>query len=380
MSIWIHIDAVNNLRNLDCVFQMSKKCVCGKTRPYFGLSGGKPIWCSKCPEKPKDAINVVNKKCVCGKTQPQFGLPGKKPMWCSKCPEKPKDAVNVNAKKCVCGKTQPQFGLPGQKAMWCSKCPEKPKDAISIKKKCVCGKAHPNFGLPGQKAMWCSKCPEKPKDAVIVNVKKCVCRQAQTTFGLPGGKPMWCSKCPEKPKDAINIVGKICPGYDGVPCPVRTYITSEKAYCLSCDPDESRRLSRKKDEHAFFCFLDKHDIDVTQREYRIDYRCVDTNKSHAFIDGVIITPDVVICLEVDENAHRHYEPGCDKARTHLASTELLLAFPNHHISWVRVNPTIGDYDRSDKALRLRDERYFEAVLSIRDIMKNPRTDIIYIGY
>lgn len=159
---------------------------------------------------------------------------------------------------------------------------------------------------------------------------------------------------------------------------MRTHLVHGKQYCLSCDPDESRRLSRKKDEHAFFVYLEKHDVQVTQREYRIDYRCVDTSKSHAFIDGVIITPEIVVCLEVDEDAHRNY--ACDEARTNYASTELLLAFPEHHIAWIRVNPTIGNFDRSDKALHIRDERYSEAISSIHDLLQNPRNDIMYIGY
>jgi hypothetical protein len=83
-------------------------------------------------------------------------------------------------------------------------------------------------------------------------------------------------------------------------------------------------------------------------------------------------------LEVDEDAHKSY--SCDEARTNFASTELLLAFPKHHISWIRVNPTIGNFDRSDKALNIRDERYFEAVLLIRDLIQNPRTQIVYIGF
>ncbi|ABT15087.1 hypothetical protein NY2A_B688L [Paramecium bursaria Chlorella virus NY2A] len=318
------------------------------------------------------------KKCKCRKN-PIFGLPGEKPLWCGTCKDKPKEAIDVKHKKCKCRKSQPKFGLPGQKAQWCSKCPEKPDEANDVvNKKCKCGKARPYFGLPEQQAIWCSKCPEKPDEVIDVVSKKCLCGKHQPNFGLPGQSAMFCSEC--KLDEAINVVYKICPGYDNVPCPARTQLSHGKQYCLSCDPDESRRLSRKKDEHAFFCFLEKHDIDVTQREYRIDYRCVETSKSHAFIDGVIITPDVVLCLEVDENAHRHYESGCDEARMHLASTELLLAFPKHHISWIRVNPTIGDYDRSDNALRLRDERYFEAVLSIRDILANPRTEIVYIGY
>jgi hypothetical protein len=278
---------------------------------------------------------------------------------------------------CKCGK-RPHFGLPGDtKRIWCGTCPDKPNEAVDVtNKKCMCGKARPSFALLGEPPLWCSEC--KLQEAVDIKSKKCKCGKSQPNYGFPGKKAEWCGKCPDKPDDVVNIVSKLCPGYDGVSCPVRTQLAPGKAYCLSCDPDESRRLPRKKDEHAFFCFLEKHDIQVTQREYRIDYKCVETPKSHAFIDGVVITQDIVLCLEVDEDAHRNY--SCDKARTHLASTELLLAFPQHHIAWIRVNPTIGNFDRSDKALKIRDERYFEPVLSIRDLIQNPRTEIIYIGY
>ncbi|AGE54395.1 hypothetical protein PBCVIL52s1_824L [Paramecium bursaria Chlorella virus IL-5-2s1] len=352
----------------EAVNVVHKKCKCGKSQPYFGLPGEKAQWCSKC--KPKDATDVVNKKCKCGNI-PSFGLSGtKKRIWCGDC--KPKDAIDVVNKKCMCGNRYPIYGLPGEKAQWCGDC--KPDEAVNVvSKKCKCGK-NPIFGLPGEKAKWCSDC--KPEDAIDVKNKKCKCGNARPIYGLPDEKAEFCGEC--KPNDANNVVSKMCPGYDGVPCPVRTQLTYGKQYCLSCDPDESRRLPRKKDEHAFFCFLDKHNVNVTQREYRIDYKCVDTNKSHAFIDGVIITPNIVLCLEVDEDAHKSYY--CDEARTNFASTELLIAFPEHHISWIRVNPTIGNFDRSDKALKIRDERYFEAVLSIRDFLQNPRTDIIYIGY
>jgi hypothetical protein len=348
------------------------KCLCGKWSIY-GLPGGKPIWCFDC--KSEDGVDIKNKKCKCGKAQPSLGLMGETAKWCSKCPDKPSEATNVVSKKCICGKTQPIYGFFGETAKWCSKCPDKPSEAINVvSKKCDCGKAQPNFGLPGEKAQWCSKC--KPDNAIDVTHTKCLCGKARPNFGLPGGKSRWCSVC--KPEDAINVSSPMCSGYGGIPCPVKTQLKSGKSYCISCDPDTSRRLPRKKDEHAFFCFLEKHNIKVTQREYRIDYRCVDTSKSHAFIDGVIITPDIVICLEVDEDAHKRYD--CDEARTNFASTELLLAFPDHYISWVRVNPTIGNFDRRDKALKIRDERYFEAVLLIRKLLERPRMDTIYIGY
>jgi hypothetical protein len=348
------------------------KCACGKY-PIYGLLGNtKRIWCSKC--KPDDAVDVAHKICPCGKRQPSLGLPGdKRPTWCRDCPEKPKDAINVVSKKCSCGNV-PSYGVQGDKRpTWCSKC--KPDSAVNVKhNKCSCGNI-PSYGVHDDKRpTWCSKC--KPDGAIDVMNKKCPCGN-NPSYGLVGDtKRVWCMSC--KPDDAIDVLNKICPGYNGIPCPVRTFLMNGKEYCLSCDPDESRRLPRKKDEHAFFMFLEKHNIEVTQREYRIDYRCVETSKSHAFIDGVIITPDIVICLEVDEDAHRNY--SCDEARTNFASHELLLAYPKHHISWVRVNPTIGNFDRSDKALRLRNDRYSEAVSSIRELLNKPRTEIIYIGY
>ncbi|AGE53837.1 hypothetical protein PBCVNEJV4_274R [Paramecium bursaria Chlorella virus NE-JV-4] len=344
---------------------MPIKCSCGRCANY-GLPGEKTRWCGGC--KPKDAVDITHKKCPCRKARPSFGLLGGKAVWCKEC--KPTDAVNVVNKKCPCGKT-PHFGLPGEKTRWCKDC--KPINAVDIThKKCPCGK-NPKFGIPGQKAEFCNDC--KPETAVNVVHKKCKCGKIPI-FGLIDGKAEWCSDC--KPDDAFDVINKMCPGYDGVPCPVRTQLKQGKTYCLSCDPDTSRRLPRKKDEHAFFCFIKKHGINITQREYRIDYRCIDTSKSHAFIDGIIITPNIVICIEVDEDAHKSYE--CDEARTNFASTELLLAFPEHHIAWIRVNPTIGNFDRSDKALKIRDERYFEAVLSIRKFLERPTTDIVYIGY
>ena len=203
----------------------NKKCECPKkVQPIFGLSGDiRPTWCSKCPTKPKDAVDVMNKKCECKKALPAFGLPGDiRPTWCSKCPTKPKDAVDVKNRKCECKKALPTFGLPGDvHRTWCIQCPTKPKDAVNvISKKCECKKAVPIFGLPGDvRATWCKQCPTKPKDAVDVINKKCECdKEARPTFGLSGDvRPSWCSQCPTKPKDAVNVISKKCECKKAVP-------------------------------------------------------------------------------------------------------------------------------------------------------------------
>jgi hypothetical protein len=123
---------------------------------------------------------------------------------------------------------------------------------------------------------------------------------------------------------------------------------------------------------------------VTQREFRIDYRCIDTDSKYSLIDGIIITHDIVLCLEVDEEAHSGYDPICEETRLNNASVELRLAFPNHHISWVRINPNIltkdGKRDRTAKGHKIRDQRHKESLDIIRNLMENPKDCIKYIGY
>ena len=163
-----------------------KRCECGLARPSFGISGGNwrdARWCSKCPAKPHDAVNVVNKRCECGLSKASFGLPGgvgvKDARWCSKCPGKSPDAVDVTHRRCECGKAQPSFGPPGsvrKNAKWCARCPAKPADAVDVvHKRCECGMAQPTFGFPKgpggrgrELARWCLKCPSKPPDAIVI--------------------------------------------------------------------------------------------------------------------------------------------------------------------------------------------------------------------
>ena len=145
-----------------------KKCPCGKA-PNFNMTGQKkPMYCFEC--KTDEMIDVVSKKCKCGKARPYFNLPGQnKPMCCSEC--KTDDMIDVVSKKCKCGKAQPVFNLPGQnKPMCCSEC--KTDDMVNVRhKKCKCGKI-PSFNLPGQKnPTRCSEC----KTDEMVDIKNKVC-------------------------------------------------------------------------------------------------------------------------------------------------------------------------------------------------------------
>ena len=209
----------------------SKRCECGSHQPTLGLPGGRGMkdarWCPQCPFKPDNAVDVRNKRCECGSHNPTFGLPGASGMkaakWCSQCPSKPNNAVDVRNKRCDCGSNRPTFGLPegsGMKAArWCSRCPSKPNNAVDVRsKRCECGSCRPTFGLPGTSgrkfARWCPQCPSKPDNVVDVVSKQCECGRHQPSFALPGTSSRkfarWCSQCPAKPNNAVDVASKRC--------------------------------------------------------------------------------------------------------------------------------------------------------------------------
>jgi len=312
--------------------------------------------------------------CPCGK-RASFALPGNRPECCAGC--KTDGMVDVKNKKCPCGK-HPAFGLPGSSPVCCAGCKTDGMIDVINNKRCPCGK-QPYFGLPGNRPECCSGC--KTSEMINVKDKNCPCGK-RPAFGLPGEQPVCCSGC--KTSEMINVKNKKCSGYNNIPCPVSTQLPSGKSYCIICDPDDTRRNARKIDEDAFFSFLSSNGMSITQREYRIDYRCIDTAKSHSFIDGIIISKDIVVCLEVDEEAHQHYDPTCEEARLNNASAELRLQYPKHCIAWVRINPNTlnkqGKRDRSARATKIRDKRHKEALSILKQLLEHPRDIIEYVGY
>lgn len=342
------------------------KCQCGK-RASFNVSGNKPVCCSKC--KTSDMVDVKNKKCPCGK-YPSCNLPGKKnPIYCSKC--KTDDMIDVVNKRCPCG-NHPIYNLPGKKPVYCAKC--KTDDMINIKnQKCQCGTI-PMFNVPGSsRGICCSKC--KTDTMIDVISAKCSCGKCASFNVMGEKKPICCSKC--KTSDMVDIRNKICLGYDK-PCPVRTQLKNGHDYCMSCDPNDTRRKRYKRYEEAFFSYI-KDKFNVHQRNFTISFDHEYTSKKRAFLDGVVFDDGIVVCLEVDEDGHRDYE--CDEHRMHLVTAELLQKYPDHVVSWVRVNPTVdAKTDWSKKSKVIREKRFDDVVIAVNDILKSRETRVVYIGF
>ena len=164
---------------------VTKPCiVCKKVKPGYYLPGNSKtrIWCVEC--KPDNAIN--GNYCPCNTRVPIFNYPGQTGgIWCSVCPERPKETVNVISKKCPCGiSISLIYNYPGQTTgIWCSKCPDRPLDTINvISRRCLCElSTAPRFNYPGQTTgIWCSKCPNIPENVVNVMDKLCKTPLCQT--------------------------------------------------------------------------------------------------------------------------------------------------------------------------------------------------------
>ena len=277
------------------------------------------------------------RKCPCG-TQPLYNVPGEtKPICCKDC--KTDEMIDVVHKRCPCGSLSPVFNVPGEKkGVCCSKC--KTADMIDVvSKRCSCGKITPKFNVPGE--------------------KKGVC----------------CKDC--KTDEMIDVVNKICPGYN-TECPVRTRIGNGHKYCMSCDPNDARRKQYKRFEEAFFAYM-KDKLDVHQREFRVTFDQNETSKKFARLDGIVFGNGVIVCLEVDENGHQDYE--CDEHRMHLVTAELLQKYPDHVVSWVRVNPTTDEKSQwSKKSQKIRESRFEEIVETVNDILETRDICVKYIGF
>ena len=250
---------------------------------------------------------------------------------------------------------QANYNVHGLKARWCKT--HKTAEMINVmSKKCPCGTI-PSFNYLGElKGICCIEC--KTPEMVNVKHKLCPCG-TRPSFNLPGETlGICCVDC--KMPGMVNGAGKRCPGYNGVKCPGNYHLVPGCQYCLSCDPDNSRRDKFKKYENAFFKHI-KGKIDIKRREFIVRYDPDETTKKWARLDGIVFGDGIIVCLEVDENGHESY--ACDKSRMHMVTAELLQQYSDIDVCWIRVNPTTKHKNPwGVAAKRVRSER-FDAVIN-----------------
>jgi hypothetical protein len=264
------------------------------------------------------------------------------------------------------------YNINGLMARTCKE--HKTDNMVNVKnKKCSCG-TRPSYNFPGETAGICCVECKRPGMEDVVH-KKCSCG-TQPKFNFPGRTVgICCKKCQEP--GMVDVVNKKCPGYN-ISCPVGYRLSPGCQYCLSCDPDESRREKFKKYENAFFRHVEGK-INVHRREFIVKYDSHETSKKWARLDGIVFDDSIIVCLEVDENGHEDYE--CDESRMHMVTAELLKEYPNTNVCWVRVNPTTKHKNPWGVAAKeVRTQRFDAVIDAVNDVLQNKTTGIVHIGF
>ena len=226
--------------------------------------------------------------------------------------------VNVHSKKCMCGRAQPSFNYEGQPPKYCMECKE--EGMVYVKnKQCVCGRARPSFNYEGQPPKYCMECKEE--GMVDVKSKKCiVCNEHQPSYSYEGDATLThCGGCKEP--NMIFMFGK----YYCRSCHI-FIVPTPGDECWTCRTTSNRHKRKEKEiEEAFSTHSELHLH--TLRDHA--HPCAKSMGIRA------IRPDWwwefsawVLCLEVDEHAHRFEEISCEQKRIHelheIAQKPLLL--------------------------------------------------------
>ena len=307
-------------------------CECGAAEPSFGRPGGArkdARWCSKCPSKPANSVNVKCNRCECGAAMPYFGRLGGKPkdaIWCSKCPSKPAEAVDVVSVRCDCGEARASFGKPGgarKDARWCSKCPSKPAEAIDVTNK-KCSDAGcmttAKFGSPGQQASRCAV--HKLLGMILRPRMRCRaddCRELGTHLE-GGGERRFCEA--HAPEGSTDFVQRPC-GSCGLPC-----VLGPEGRCAACDPVR-RAAYVKAREMEVKSWLDAEGVRYVSHDKMLDGGVCDKKRPDFLFDA----ETHLVMVEVDER--QHWGNSCECEQTRMVNLAQAGGMPS---TFLRINP------------------------------------------
>ena len=268
-----------------------------------------------------------------------FNLPDKKPHFCST--HKTNDMINVKTKRCrhiECESINPSFNVKSEKVgMYCAT--HKTDDMVDIKnKRCKypgCESLQPVFNIKGQTiGIYCAT--HKTDDMINVVSPKCKylgCESPGPCFNVNGHTiGEYCGT--HKTDVMINVVSPRC-----TLC--HLFVVQKKGgLCSYCNPISTK--TQKTKEMQIKSLLEKHNIKF------IHNKGVSNDCCFRYIPDFMIectTKDNIyyIVLEVDEFAHKGYDPVCEVTRMNNISVSLDLP-----TKFIRYNPDLKGISKKIK--------------------------------
>ena len=346
-----------------------RRCGCKRRilNPNFNLPGEKfGICCKQC--KTNEMVDIQSKKCKCG-TRVGFGFPDGTKECCVKCKLPGMIDLSHSNSLCDCG-VRAGYGFPGGDKECCGAC-RRPGmvDLAHVNDLCECG-SRVSYGFSGGALEKCAKCASPD---MIPSYKNCECGSGLIPiYSNDGGDTKFCSKC--RTPDMTNVVSRRCPGYNGNACP--NDVVCLYGYCAQCDPDDTRRTTHKRYEYAFFDYLKDYAKPV--REH-----WVNTLTGRYRIDGIIVNGSDILCIEVDEYAHKATGYKDDDIRQESITRLFIEKYDT--VAWVRVNPNCERKlmnDDYDAYLKVQEEtqntRHLLAKDAILRLVDNPSSTTVLV--
>ena len=389
-------DNMINVRNKKSEYSNCTYTECVIKNAVFNLPNeSKGKFCKK--HKTDDMIDVKNERCeyLKCKIRPNYNFEGEtKGKFCNK--HKEDCMVDVNNIKCKYPKctSQPNFNVEGQTiGIYCSK--HKADDMVYTSKRCEypeCKSISPIFNIKGQtKGIYCGT----HKRDGMVDVKNPKCQkpecESQPSFNVKGETTgIFCGI--HKTNDMIDVVHSRCKHINCEslnPCfNIKDQLKGEYCFthktnnmidiknprCVSCDlfrvikkgelcpycnPESTIRQKTK--EMQIKKLLEKYNIKFIHNKgvsndccfrYRPDFviECTTNDNIH------------YIVLEVDEFAHKDYDPECEVTRMNNISVSL-----NLPTKFLRYNPDLKGIYKKIKEKTL--------ITRLKELMNNFDNDL-----
>ena len=318
----------DNFINLKATFCNFFEC---KLTASFGLEGSTATKCSK--HKEDNFINLKATFCnfIGCKLQASFGLEGSTATKCLK--HKEDNFINLVSACCnfIGCKLQPSFGLEGSTATKCSK--HKEDNFINLNAT-FCNfiecQVRATFGLEGSTATRCLK----HREDGFINLYATLCNfigcKITAGFGLEGSTATKCSK--HKLPEMVNVVDPKCLTFL---CGTLVHSTSRyQGYCFKCFvylfPDNQIVHNYKTKERMVVDFIKASFPTMT---WTWD-RQVINGCSKKRPDLICDYGDQLIIIEIDENQHGSYDPGCENKRIMQLSQDVA----HRPLVLIRFNP------------------------------------------
>ncbi len=207
----------------------------------------------------------------------------------------------------------------------------------------------------GEKPYKCKVCPKAFARSSVLKVH-------ERTHS--GEKPYTCGTCSRTFSESgtLAIHKRTHNGEKPLKCPhihcefASAYSQSLRQHLTAWHSEEGIKRQKRKEQRLFQTLEKTHGLkfDIkTEREYQIDFKCLDQKDTFARLDALRVTEEMALWLECDENGHEGMI-GCDCNRTHKVIGNLRASGFKGKILQIRFNPDSFTVDGTNKKVPYKD--------------------------